>query len=59
MLNAATIISTILIVAAVLLATRYIYKEKKKGTKCIGCPCAGECHTMHGSSDIKMREKSF
>lgn len=21
----------------------YIVKEKKKGTKCIGCPMAGEC----------------
>ena len=26
------------------LAIRYIYKEKKKGTKCIGCPMAGNCH---------------
>jgi hypothetical protein len=22
----------------------YIYKEKKKGTHCIGCPMAGNCH---------------
>ncbi len=21
----------------------YIYKEKKKGTRCIGCPMAGKC----------------
>lgn len=26
------------------LAVRYIYKEKKKGTACIGCPMAGKCH---------------
>ena len=24
-------------------ACYYIYKEKKKGKKCIGCPYAGEC----------------
>lgn len=39
------------IVLAVLLlivgsACRYIYKEKKSGRKCIGCPAAGSsaCH---------------
>ena len=26
------------------LAIRYIYKEKKKGAHCIGCPMAGNCH---------------
>jgi hypothetical protein len=26
------------------LAIGYIYKEKKKGTHCIGCPMAGNCH---------------
>ncbi len=25
-------------------AIGYIYKEKKKGTHCIGCPMAGNCH---------------
>lgn len=24
-------------------AAGYVYKEKKKGTKCIGCPHAGKC----------------
>lgn len=24
-------------------AVRYIYKEKKKGVRCIGCPAAGCC----------------
>lgn len=32
-------------------AVRYIYKEKKKGTKCIGCPyggsCSGNCQNTH------------
>ena len=25
------------------LATGYVYKAKKNGVKCIGCPAAGEC----------------
>ena len=25
------------------LASTYIYKEKKRGVKCIGCPSAGTC----------------
>lgn len=24
-------------------AARYVYKEKKRGVKCIGCPAAGKC----------------
>ena len=26
----------------------YIVKEKKKGTKCIGCPAAGNCPSRNG-----------
>lgn len=26
------------------LSVSYIYREKKKGTHCIGCPMAGNCH---------------
>lgn len=26
-------------------AVFYIWKEKKKGTRCIGCSAAGCCHT--------------
>ena len=34
----------ILILAAVVgSASVYIYKAKKRGTKCIGCPAAGSC----------------
>ena len=34
----------ILILAAVIaLAVRYIYKSKKKGVTCIGCPHAQSC----------------
>jgi len=35
------IIAIILIIAG--LAAFYIYKQKKKGKKCIGCPYADEC----------------
>ena len=33
------VILLIIVVAAII----YIYKEKKKGTRCIGCPSAGHC----------------
>ena len=37
-----------LIVAIVILviigaAAGYVYREKKRGVKCVGCPCAKEC----------------
>ncbi|NLA70412.1 MAG: FeoB-associated Cys-rich membrane protein [Clostridiales bacterium] len=36
------IIALIIIVGA---ALAYIIKEKRKGTRCIGCPYAGNCHS--------------
>lgn len=39
----ATVIAVVALVAAVFFAVRYIYKEKKRGVKCIGCPMAGQC----------------
>lgn len=43
------------IVIAILLicvgaAAMYIIKEKKKGTRCIGCPAAGECSRKHSEA---------
>ena len=38
------IIAVVIIIVA--LASLYIYKEKKKGNKCIGCPHSKECK-MH------------
>ena len=35
------IVAIIIIIVAA--AITYIVKEKKKGTKCIGCPSAGAC----------------
>ncbi|SFC53359.1 FeoB-associated Cys-rich membrane protein [Butyrivibrio sp. YAB3001] len=31
----------------------YIYKEKKKGTHCIGCPMAGNCHKSGSCKKIE------
>lgn len=31
------------IAAAVGIAAGYIYKEKKRGKKCVGCPYSGSC----------------
>ena len=47
------VIATLILIAIVGSASYYIYKEKKKGTKCIGCPMAGNCkkatcHDMNG-----------
>ncbi len=32
-----------LVVLIVTLAGIYVYREKKKGKKCIGCPAGGKC----------------
>ena len=39
----ATVIGTLALVIFVFLAVRYMYKERKKGNKCVGCPYAGSC----------------
>ena len=43
------------IIAGILLviigaAIAYIVKEKKRGTKCIGCPAAGSCSRNRGNA---------
>lgn len=47
-MNLATVIAMIALVVVVFLAVRYIYKEKKKGSKCVGCPYAEGCQKYHG-----------
>lgn len=52
----ATIIAVIALAAVVFFAVRYIVKEKKKGSKCVGCPYAAECckySDAGGSRDCK------
>ena len=39
----ADIIIIVIVAAIVGLAGLYIYKAKKKGVKCIGCPDSGSC----------------
>ena len=48
LMNLATVIAVIALILVVFLALRYIYKEKKKGSKCIGCPYAEGCQKYHG-----------
>lgn len=51
-MNAATIIAILVIAAILFFAIRYIYKEKKKGKACIGCPYADSCpkHRQNGTA---------
>ncbi len=42
-MNFATLIAVLALAVILFLAVRYIYREKKKGTTCIGCPYAGSC----------------
>lgn len=41
--NMESILVFLVILAVVALAGSYIYKEKKKGATCIGCPHSGSC----------------
>ncbi len=44
------IVSTLFIAACL-----YIYKEKKKGRHCIGCPMAGKCPRHYACKGIKSK----
>ena len=37
------LIAFAVIAAIVGLAAGYVYKEKKRGAKCVGCPSGGSC----------------
>ena len=50
-MNAATLIAVIAIAAMLFFAVRYIYKEKKTGTACIGCPYADSCRKHKAAND--------
>ncbi len=52
-MNKATVIAVIALVLILFFAIRYIIKEKKKGTKCIGCPFAGECQKHQQGQDCR------
>ena len=38
-----TVIAVVVVAVVVGLAVRYIWKAKKSGAKCIGCPDSGTC----------------
>ena len=38
-----SVIAAVIVIAIVALAVWYIYKAKKSGKKCIGCPDGGSC----------------
>ena len=39
------LILAVILLAILFLAARYVYKAKKNGQKCIGCPHGGKCGT--------------
>ncbi len=47
-----TLIALVIVVAIVGAAICYIVKEKKKGTRCIGCPNAGKCAGACGGEKL-------
>ena len=53
-MNTATLIAVIVIAAMLFFAVRYIYKEKKKGSACIGCPYAESCQKHKAGNDCKL-----
>ncbi len=54
------VIAIIIIAVIVVLAGLYIYKAKKSGKKCIGCPdsgsCSGNCSCCCGCGSDKEKE---
>ena len=46
----ADLIVVLILLALCGLAVFYIYKQKKKGAKCIGCPYANKCKNNNCSS---------
>lgn len=51
----------LIVIAVILLlvgaAVVYIIKEKKRGTKCIGCPAAGQCARRNGGGSCGSNTK--
>lgn len=44
-MNTTDIITAAVIAAILLLAAVYVYRSKKKGKKCIGCPYCDSCNS--------------
>lgn len=50
------VIISLVILLCVGSASFYIYKEKKKGTHCIGCPMAGNCAKAKACSSLSKKQ---
>ena len=47
------IIVVSVIVLVIAFASFYIYRAKKKGQKCIGCPCSKDCSGVCSCKETK------
>lgn len=54
-MNLATLIAVIALIVVVGLAVGYIVREKRRGSKCIGCPFAEGCERYGGKHDKESR----
>lgn len=54
-MNAATAVAILAVAVILFFAVRYIYKEKKKGNACIGCPYAESCPKHRQGIDCDKR----
>ncbi len=54
-MNIQTIIAVVILAVVLFLAIRYIYREKKKGVHCIGCPMAGSCTKAYAEMEREMK----
>lgn len=44
-------IAAVVLLAVIAAAARYVYKERKRGVRCVGCPDAGSC-CMHRQQSL-------
>ena len=63
-MNINTLIAVIALVLVVYFAVRYIWKEKKRGAKCIGCSAGSNCQgnagcCTSGTVPKKVRKMTF
>ncbi|MCR5215410.1 MAG: hypothetical protein K6C69_00480 [Lachnospiraceae bacterium] len=45
------VIATLVILSLVFGASYYIYRAKRKGRQCIGCPVSGECQKQRAAKE--------
>ncbi|MCR5302963.1 MAG: FeoB-associated Cys-rich membrane protein [Lachnospiraceae bacterium] len=50
------VIAALVIICMLGAAVYYIYKEKKKGARCIGCPMAGNCSKAKAAMECSSRK---